>query len=57
MKNILFSENHYILIPNGWKKAKDLKVGDKIIDMMGTPIKIERIINCGEREEAKRMFI
>jgi len=43
-KEAMLSSEHLIKTPDGWIKAKDLKVGDKIFDEKDNIISITKII-------------
>jgi hypothetical protein len=47
----LFSDETFLSTKRGWKKAKDVKIGDKIIGAEGE-ITVTNIIKCGKRPEA-----
>lgn len=48
-KEAILNDEHLVKTDNGWVKAKDLKVGDKIYNIDG---KITRIEKCGKRPDA-----
>lgn len=48
----LLSDTHLVMTNKGWVKAGKLKVGQKIIDITGKVVKIEKIKVCGKRPNA-----
>ena len=52
LENGCLSENHLIMTDNGWIKAKELKIGDNIIDTSGKVVKVEKIHNYSEEPNA-----
>ena len=49
-------ENELIATPTGWKKIKELKVGDYVIGRNGGPIRVIGVYPQGEQELAKTTF-
>jgi hypothetical protein len=50
-KNNLFTDEHFLLTERGWLKAKELKIGDKIIGVKGNSV-IKSIKECEKRPDA-----
>lgn len=49
-------ENEVVATPSGWRKMKDLKIGDYVIGRNGKPTKVIGIYPQGEQELAKITF-
>ena len=49
-------ENEVVATPTGWRKMKDLKVGDYVIGRNGKPTKVIGVYPQGEQELAKITF-
>ena len=49
-------ENEIVATPSGWRKMKDLKVGDYVIGRNGKPTKVIGVYPQGEQELAKITF-
>ena len=49
-------ENEVVATPSGWRKMKDLKVGDYVIGRNGKPTKVIGVYPQGEQELAKITF-
>lgn len=49
-------ENEQVLTPFGWKKIKEIQIGDKIIGSNGKPTKVTGIFPQGYQEVAKVQF-
>lgn len=49
-------ENERVLTPTGWKKIKDIKVGDEVIGSKGNPTRVSGVYPQGFQEVAKIEF-